>query len=183
MLLICINFQFGFELNNPITENFVYKLALLLKQYKGFHVSIGEDFILNYDKICEKAIGNDHLIAGETCTPIRKIIADSPIILQSSSMHPQDNRDHKARYRNFNIYYKEIGTLSFIQTDCAEMDSRPGKTNTQNIHSSSGNLPTKTKYKLPFASCSRPAAPANTTEVSKGLPLPAISTLRCSPSS
>lgn len=114
MLFASINFQFGFELKNQISEDFLYKLALLLKQYKGFHVSVEEDFIFNYDKICEKATNSDQLFSGETCTPKRKIISDSSIILQSGSMHPQDSRDHKARYRNFNIYYKEIGTSSLI---------------------------------------------------------------------
>ena len=146
-------------------------------------MSVGEDFILNYDKICEKAAGKAQLIAGESCTPIRKAIADSSIILQSGSMHPQDSRDHKARYRNFNIYYKDIGTSSPTQIDCAETDFRPGKTSTPSIHSSSGSLPTRIRFRPTFASSSLPAAPASTTGASKGSPLPAISTQKCSPSS
>jgi hypothetical protein len=91
-------------------ENFVYKLALLSIKYKMLHVSVEEDFILTYDKICREEQSNTMLFAGGLCTPTRKTISDSPIVLRSSSNHPLDSRDYKGRYKNFNIYYLEVGT-------------------------------------------------------------------------
>jgi hypothetical protein len=39
---------------------------------------------------------------------VRKKISKSNIFLQSSAMNPFDPRDYYKRFRNFNVYYKEI---------------------------------------------------------------------------
>jgi hypothetical protein len=112
ILFAAINFQFTWELNNPIAERFLYQLALLLKKYPVLTLAFGEDFIFEYDRICQHVTGKSGASIEEAaCTAERKVISDSPFVLQSGAMHPFDPRDHKSRYRNFNIYYLEIGTL------------------------------------------------------------------------
>lgn len=64
-------------------------------------VGTGSDsFILEYDRVCGAKMPE--------CTPARQKISNSKIFLQSSAMKPFDPRYHHKRYRNFNVFYKQI---------------------------------------------------------------------------
>jgi hypothetical protein len=116
---VAIDIQFGFEFKNKIAESFIFKLAQLMNKYKKLHVSVKGDFILEYDRVCRHSSDkSDKLpfdltnqVGEEACTVERKTISDSRFFLQSSSMNPEDPRDYKSRFRNFNTIYKEIDRL------------------------------------------------------------------------
>lgn len=60
-----------------------------------------DSFILEYDRICYGK-------GAPECTDTYRKISKSNIFLQSSAMNPFDPRDYYKRYRNFNVFYKEI---------------------------------------------------------------------------
>lgn len=159
---MAIDFQFSFELANHLVEGFVHQLAALTLKYRNLHFAIPNDFILTYDELCRND-GEIYMFSGQSCTPIRKAISDSLIVLQSSSNHPYDSRDYKGRVRNFNIYYQEVGTTATTQIGSAETASLRGPTNSQNIPSSSGNHPMRTRSRAPSASCFLQVAQRSTT--------------------
>ena len=72
-----------------------------MKYGENLRIGTGSDnFILEYDRIC--------FSGSSLCTKDRSRIANANWFLQSGSYAPFDSRDHKKRYRNFNVEFQTI---------------------------------------------------------------------------
>lgn len=101
-IFIAINFQYHHSQNN-LTKTFLYDMMKAIDTNKlNVTIATGTDnIILDYDFKCvtQGLCKNDS---------ISKYISDSGIVLQSSSYDPYHPHDVYRRYRNFNVYYKQV---------------------------------------------------------------------------
>jgi hypothetical protein len=96
----------------------MYDLAGLMNKYDKLHVTTKGDYIFEFDRVCRfRGLEEEKLqtplvpLDAVECTSERHFISKSRFFLQSGAMQPDDPRDYKGRYQNFNTIFREIGRL------------------------------------------------------------------------